>query len=279
MVSNRPPRGYYERQYPLFHQVEYEFGLSAEEATKDMTMIPFFWNDEAKLNPSQVIVNPRNPSWAISSESNCYKGSIVPEINVFIRANIPKAARVTDDLQFIDFEYMPINVAMLSGLEAEDDKSGTQVEDILTLVHETTDKQATPDWNGFDLFNATVFDADMPGLTGGQTIEGINFDKEVYFDALQWYTNGGMLKKETGRLTRVSLHKERPWYKSVSRFTAPNVKRINPYTFCGILFRVAQAGTKDQVVQASETTAIEHIHFTVDIKFPEWNPAFEQEAP
>ncbi len=278
LSSNRLPRGYFGVEYPRPHLDEYEFDLNAEDETKNTTILPIIISDEGLSAPSALKVNPKNSGFAIATGPNCIPDSIVPSMSILIKCSLTKGAIETDAIRVLNLNYMPIYTAFLNRLDADDIQTTTDVEGLLELTHETTDKQAYPLWSGVDLGNATLMNANVPGLTTDQTIESVAFDKSTFFDAMHYYTNKDMLKVVTGRMSTIQLKRDRPVSIYKRGYNMPICKFMNPYTFCGIMFHLPQVGEFEQFGIASETTNIGHVHVGMKFRYNEWNKDFNQAA-
>lgn len=279
-----PPRGYKAEEYPLPHLFNYSFDLSAEDLTKSATMCTILRTSEAALNADAVEVNPRNSAFAVDAGPLIFNGSIVPRINFRLQATMTKGSIVTDLLEHINFKWMPIYTAFLPSLQAEDEKTATQVEDIVELTASLTNKEVFPKFQA-NLTNAsnqplsTVTDAEVFGdyvLGGDAVLEAVAFVEKDFYDSLSFKTNAGMLGKVAGNFKTVRLTREKPYTYTSNNFTNPMVKRGNPFTYCGVLVFIPQASTGTQTFPIGDTTAISHIHFKLSIRYDEWNPNFDQ---
>ncbi len=267
-------------RYPLIHNFDFGFGLTAEDTNKASTIMPYMFQDNALIDYENVKTNPENADFATVAYANVMAGSFIPKITVGWKAFIPTA-----DTEIISmyFNTMKIAIAMLNRLDAFDKKTGEDIETILELQHEVTDEQTYPVFNNNKLFEGGGtydFHANQPGLTGTQQPEGVAFDKTKFFDAMHYYTNKEMLKNVTQRM-RTYLVSEPivPHGRSVitySRtFNTPSMCKFQqPYSFCGEMFHVPQVGSQGQLQLAAETTPIEHLTVKGFVRFNEYNPDF-----
>ncbi len=276
----RPPSGYYQDEYPLPHDIEVTFELNGEAESQNSTIVPIMIQDEALTTPETVMTNPRNSAFAESNDMNVYPGSIIPNIKISIDVYMTKHARETDLIQEMIFNWMPIYTSFKPTLEVEDDKTAVQVEDILEMTHEDTDKQAYPLWSGTDLDNATIVPSHVPGLTASQTLESVAFDSDLFWDAMHYYTNKGMLKKVTGAWRRIKLNKDKysHYHYFSNNFTQPMVKRANKYMSCNILYHLPQGGDIGQTFFPTEVSATSHLRVIQHVRYDEWNPRFDSSA-
>ncbi len=267
-------------QYPEIHNFEFGFGLSAEDANKASTIVPYIFQDNALVDYELVKTNPENADFAVKAYPNTMAGSYVPKINVswamFLKPDDTEISQLKVDT-------MMIHTAMLNRLDAFDKKTGNDIETILELTHETTDEQCYPLWNGTKLFESGGtydYHANVPGLTTNQQPEGVAFDKEMFFDAMHYYTNKEMLKTVTDNMRNHTIVEPIvPHGRSIVSFqrtmnTPSLCKFQHPYTQCSQLFSVPQVGSRSQYHLASETTAIEHLTIKGFVRFYEYNPDF-----
>ncbi len=289
MAFSRPPRGYTKQQHPLIHSWETQFPLDVEDALKSSTMITLFRAVEA-TGAEDVEVNPSNLAFAEDAGPAVFMGSIVPRISVQMTARIQKVGFEIDAIAKLMFKWMPIYTSFLNSLDAENvGTPASDIETILELEHDVTEKKVQPIYNGTKLLNnaitngplSTVSDVETfadYGYTTNQRMEGIAFDEKAFWDAKSYYTNKGMLNKVTGRFNNVYLDYHRKDYTySSNNFTNPIVKRGNPYTGCFILFHAPQADEVQQLCRdADVTTSVAHIWITLRVRFEEWNPDFDQ---
>lgn len=283
----RPPRGYRMEEYGLPHIFSYRGALSAESATQDATILTILRYSEACANPDTIEVNPRNANFARETGATCCPGSIVPRITMNLDLWLSKGAIETDKIQRLKVNWFPIYTAFLDSLDAADDKTTTDVEGILKLQHETTNRDVYP-LNVAKLLDAdnqplsTINDADEAlgdyGLTTTAVLESVAFVKETMYDARSYYTNQGMIRKVMGKMRTIALDRTHGYHYFSNNFTYPTVKRLNPYTFCGILISVPSSEDHDQLTFLGDTTVIPHVNFNMKIRFDEWNPNFDQSA-
>ncbi len=267
-------------QFPEIHNFEFGFGLSAEDANKASTIVPYMFQDNALVDYENVKTNPENADFAVVAYPNTMAGSYIPKVNISWVMYIPP---VDTEIVHLKVDTMMIHTAMLNRLDAFDKKTGDDIETILELTHETTDEQAYPLWNGTKLFESGGnydYHANVPGLTANQQPEGVAFDKEKFFDAMHYYTNKEMLKAVTSRMRNYTLSEPIvPHGRSIVSFNVtmntPSICKFqNPYTSFMQLFSVPQVGSRSQYHLAGETTAIEHLMVKGFVRFFEFNPDF-----
>ena len=266
-------------KYPLIHNYEFGFGLSAEAPTRAHTIIPYAMQDNAIVDYETIKTNPDNADFAVKANGNVARGSTIGKIFVdYMMYIFPSDTEIS----MIKVNTMDIHISMLNRLDAFDRKTGNDIETILELTHETTDEQTYPLWNGTKLFEGQgVYDlpTEVPGLTTDQQPEGVAFDKEMFYDALHYYTNKEMLRKVTGQmfswtLTDPLVNAKHAIAHVTKRMSNPICKFANEYMMCGELFSVPQVGSTDQYHLAAQTTAIEHVSVKGRVRFNEFNPDF-----
>ncbi len=282
-----PPKGYRAAEYPLPHNSGFSFSLCAENEAANSTIVPLIRNTEACLGAGDVEVNPRNANFVEDAGVSCFTGSIVPRLNLSYKISLSKGAIETDKLRQLVMYTMPIYTAFLDSLDASDEKSGDDIETILELEHDVTNKDTQPIYTGTKMLDTDPIGMSNVGytevfgdwgLTTNTSIEAVAFDTAKFYDAMQYYTNGAMLRKVVGPMKRLVISRDRPFLYHSANFTYPTVKRMNPYTFCGLLFHLPQVNTYDQFQFAGESTAIGHINVKGRIRYDEWNPVFDQAA-
>ncbi len=269
-------------QYPLHHDFPFTFGLDIDDlaATKNSTIVPYMFQDNAIVDYETIKVNPENEDFAVYTKGNTAAGSYIPKLMVSW-----KAWSSSLEIDVMNFKTMMIHTAMLDRLNAFDKKTGFDIETIIEMTHETTDEQAFPLYNTVKLYEGHhVQDqpAAHPGLTGTQQMEGVAFDMELYFDALHYYTNKEMLRNVTSRMRNHFINGDiakdrRTFEKVVNSYTNQMqslCKYQHPYTFCGELFTAPQAGSIWQYAKAGDVTAVEHLHVMGRVRFDEYNPDF-----
>ncbi len=266
-------------EFPLVHNFEFTFGLSLENTAKASTIVPHFFQDNALIDYETVKTNPQNADFAVDATPNVRKGSYIPRVNVQWTAFIPP----TDtEVSMLKFNTMRIATSMLDRLDAFDQKTGNDIETILELTHETTDEQAGALYNGTKLFEsqgARDLSTSVPFLTTDGQLEGVAFDKEMFFDALNHYSNKEMLRSVTDKMrTHTVVEPIVPHGRAIAMgnttLVASLCKYQNPYTYCGTLFHLPQADSLTQYHVSSETTAIEHLTVKGFVRFMEYNDEF-----
>ncbi len=268
-------------RFPRIHNFEFGFGLSADEATKNSTIVPYVFSDNAMVDLNSIKTNPQNSAFAVYASGNVHQESYIPNIRVNWVMYIPAS---DTELVHVMVDTMQIHTAMLNRLDAKDKKTGEDIESLLELQHETTDEQVYPLFANVKLYEGGgTFDyhADQPGLTTDQQPESVAFDKEPFFDAMHYYTNKQMLKQVTGGMRNHMLSEPIiPHGRSIitgGMNSVPSMcKSGNPYMGCFELFHVPLSGSRSQYHIASETsTAKEHVRVKGFVRFNEYNPDYD----
>ncbi len=277
-IQKFPPKGYLGNEYPLMHDMEFQFSLNAEDETKNSTLVPIMFQDSLAQTLATTYVNPKSASFEVSAQPNCSPESIVPQLQLSFKCSLTKGAIETDKIRSLSLNYMFINGAFLNRLDATDDKTGFDIETILELTHETDEEQVIPLWANVKLSDGSLVPTGVEGLTTTQVYESVAFDKELFFDAMQYYTNNHMLRTMAPSMKTILLKRDYPYTRSGTKPVAPICKFQNPYSFGFLLFHLPQVGSIDQYGLASETTNIPHVTVSGKIRFPEWNKGFFQES-
>ncbi len=284
----RPPRGYNQEEYPLPHYWEMQFGMGLTTSTKPITtIIPLLRHSELAINPSIIPVNPNYPTFAEDTGVTCQPGSIIPRINFTMNVKMSQPQYALDTIQNIMFWWQPIYMAYKRRYDAEDDESGLDVGELIEMEYETTNKSAQPIYNGTDVFSAgniplsTIDDANEDGvtdwgLTTDDKLEGITLDTTVLHEHLRNATNKEMIKQVLGKRHYVNIKPRKDYLYHSNNATNSTVKRMNPYTFCGIIIHVPINTSIEQNIRTISN--IEHLNFTIRSSFDEWNPNFMQVA-
>ncbi len=285
----RPPRGYRKMEHPLPHEFTYGASFDILDATKDATIVTAFRaSEDATVGIEAVPVNPSHASFAEEAGPTCAMGSIVPQLNFTFRASLSQALLLDNEFAKVQIQFLPIYTAFLSSLDAADTKTAFDIETILELQHETGAKDVFPLYvaatdltNGSNHPTSNVLDSGEAfgdwGLGTDLGLESVAFVPDEVYNCLQYYTNGGMLRKIIGRKQTFTLSRDRPAMYHSSNFTNPTVKRMNEYTYCGVLIwtsipNIHAFGKIGDFDAADKDT----VHWNCHFRFDEWNPDFDQ---
>lgn len=289
MAFRRPPKGYRKMEYPLPHNFEYHFNLDFLDLTRDATMVTLFRGSETTNAADTIVANPAHPSFLEDTGPTVIMGSIIPKVMVSIKMNLPQVVIADNEFGSLVVNVMPLYFAFKDTLEAiNSGPPETEVEEILEMQHAAVPKRTNPLWSGIDLSSnlnhplSTVTDTDVATtdwlLTTDAKLESVAFDDKVYYDSLQYYSNAGMVRKVTGRKQSFVLRRDRTAHMFSNNFTYPMVKRINSYTYCGILIWTTTPGTTGSYGESGDwnPTDLDLVHFNVQVRFDEWNADFDQ---
>ncbi len=261
--------------FPRIHNFKFAWGHSIE-GTMDFTIFPICHYDEGLGAPSAVKTNPFHASFAETSESNCFPNSRVNSIFAKLMLSLTKGAIETDKIHALRYCYMPIFSAF-DDMLAKDEGSGSEVQDVLQMTRETTDRQTYPLYDTAkmsQLFgSAGTLGANEPGLTTTQVIESVNFNLENFYDLMHYKTNAGKMKTVIGGLRWGTLTKNHSFATHNIHFRS-KAKRMNPYTFFGVLVGTPNVGTHDQYLLAADTTPIDHVRVALQGRYDEWHQEF-----
>ncbi len=283
-----PPRGYKAMEYPLPHDFTTSFNLSPETGTINSTIIPILRATETINDADGIEVNPSHANFAEETGTIIQPDSIVPRINIHMNAQMSHTMDELSNIRYIKFNWMPIYMAFQDMYTAIDNETDIEVEDILELIRTTSSKSATALYNNTKLLGATAMPMSTvnftevfgtAGLDTAATCEGVTYDEDSMWDALNHFSNAGMLSKAMGQWHSEILDVRRPWTFSSNNFTNPAVKRGNEFTYCGILFHVPLIATAKQFYDAADVeAAADSIKFRMQVRYDEWNQNFDQTA-
>lgn len=265
------------KQHPLPHDIYNATSWNIDTGGVDATIVPIIKGDDAKT-PGSVYSNPEHASFAEYSGSNCSPESRINSIDLRVRVSRTSYDSINTPMRF---GLMLLHSAFPEDLDAKDELSTLTVKEIIEMQKESSDRQAYPLYNGTKckekFTGSATLNTDEPGLTTNQIIEQVDFDPDVYYDAIKYYTNSGKLRSCTTGLrwfTFVNL----PSSSRVIRFRITrDVKRINPYTQLSLLMFFPQSGTKYQIPVSGETANTDHFHAEVRARYYEWNDMFHHE--
>ncbi len=242
------------------------------------TIYPLIMYDEGLGTPSDYEANPEHASFIEAAEPNCYPESRIDNVFAKVRFSLTKAALETDKLHMVRGAFMMIHTAFKEDLEANDELSGLDISEILELDKEATDRQAYPLWNDVDMpdvgpVNFALLPTNVPSLVTDQSIEGVAFSTDTYYDALSYFTNSGKLKAVASGLKWFTLTKDRP-YKEFKLFIHRKNKFMNPYSAMMCLIHFPKVDDKEQLHVVADTTNVNHVRVDMSYRYYEWNGQF-----
>ncbi len=265
--------------YPQPHRSNISFSFECDDETINSTIVPLIHYDEALGDPTALETNPRNAAFgAPAQQSNCFVDSRINNIFAELKFNLTSFA-ADDNIQALRFATMPIYMSFKENYTAIDELSSTEVQDVLNLQTEDTDRQGGPLFVAatdlLEKFSASAtLHTTAPFLDTDTGLEAVAFNPVAFYNALQFMTIGPLLAKSTGGLSWDTLTPNRPFIRK--RFhIVPKVKRMNEFTFAGILIHFPVLATADSLQAAGEITAAKAMaHVTCNIRFNEWNENF-----
>ncbi len=200
-----------EKEYPLPHNT-YSAILKNLEVSPDFTNWPILFQDEART-PGSYFTNPEHASFAEYASPNCSPDSEVTSIFTEIRFTLTKFATQTDGLTAVRICFLPI-MSAFEDLLAIDELTSVEVQDVLEMTSESTDRQAYALWSAVDFTvkysGSSTLGADVPGLTASQLQEDVEFDIDLWYDAINYYTIAGKLRSVTKGLRWITLTQQNP---------------------------------------------------------------------
>ena len=266
------------KSYPRPHSNQLKFELSLHDSGKNDAMIPLLMYDEGLGDPANYNAHPEHASFAEYQGVNCYPESRVNNMFVHISASMMKHCWDTDKVEEVVIGAMPIYTAFKEKLDAKDEVSTATVKSVLGLQYETTDRQAYPLWGGTKL-DGDILEVGtaMPGMTANTNMENVSFAFGTYLDATQYLTIGPQMRALTGggrfKWRRVKRRNAATW--TFRRRVKGRVKRLNEYTFCGVLIYLPQSNEHMQLCQDSDTSTGNHIQINSRYFYNEWNTDFD----
>lgn len=261
--------------WPQSHDLFYSFGLTADGATKNSTIVPLIVQDEGMGSPGAIETNPRHDDFAEVAHPQCFPNSMVDSISCRIQLGLSKGAIETDKMRKIRVVIIPYQFAFKEGLEAADETSSETVQTVLEMQKEATTTQSFPLYNGTDLpGDQRAMGSLQDGLTTDDKIEGVAFNLNTLYDMLAYGTIGGKLRASIGPIMYKTVAEGRITDLTLKIRQDSGAKYMNPYTFRGVLIHVPLSGTQWQYGMAADTTAITHVDVKLVCRYNEWNEHF-----
>jgi len=150
-------------QFPLIHEFDFGFGLSMEDETKNSTIVPYQFQDNALVDFENIKTNPQNADFATVAYPNTMAGSYIP----WCLINWKMFLTPTDtEVSMCSMQTMLIHTSMLDRLTPFDKKTTLTNANLLELQSETTDEQCFPLWANVKLFESQGtydYHANVPG--------------------------------------------------------------------------------------------------------------------
>ncbi len=264
--------------FPQPHTREISFMFELDDTTLDSTIVPILAYDEGLGTPSARETHPEHTSFAVVNEPNCFVNSRVDNIYAELRFALTSKA-LDENLPSVRVSFMPIHMAFKEAYTAIDELSSTEVQDVLELQTEDTDRQGGPLYVAAKdmptaFSNSSLVGTNVPFLDTTQSLEAVAFSDSNYYNSLQFRTIEGKLKQVQSGLKWLTLTKNRPFAK-IRIHMKSNVKRLNPFTFFGVLVNVPIFGKFQQPLDTNDiTVATDYVRCDFGYRYNEWNPDF-----
>ncbi len=268
-------------EYPRPHDWQYNFAIPMEQTASQpfATICPIITYDEGLGAMSAYESNPSNAAFVEAATDHCFPTSKVNRVFAELKVQMSKIMLETDKVHAVRFATAEIHTSFMDGELALDEVSTLDLNEILELQNEQTDRQTFPLYNATDLkdfkINAGLdMPAEQAGLDTDLEIEGVTFDIDDYYDCLHYYTNGNKLRNICTQLKWHTLTRQHP-ITTVFFNQQSNTKSLNPYTFLGGLIYVPTIAQIDQFGKPGDTTIDTcTLEFMFHGRFNEFNHEF-----
>ncbi len=262
------------------HHMENAFSIPLESAAvRNATILPLITQDEGLGAMSAYESNPANAAFVEANTAHCFPTSRVNNIFAQLEVSMSKVMLETDKKHIVKFQTATIHTSFMDGELALDEISTLDLNEILELQNEQTDRQTFPLFNLIDLHdykNNGFLDlsAEQLGLDTDLEIEAVVFNPNNYYDCLHYFTNGEKLRTICTPLQTHVLTRNNP-HKTIYFQQQSNTKYMNPYTFLGALIVVPKMGSKQQTGEIADTTVETSVlHFQSQVRYTEFNHEF-----
>ncbi len=279
-MPERIPRLMKQAWYPQPHVLSGGFSFEFDDATLDATIVPIAFYDEGLGTPSALETNPENAAFAVpADQANCFVNSSLNVVNAEFRFSL-NSSFLDDNLTHIRFATMPIHMAFINDYTAIDELSSLETQDILNMQTESSDRQGGPLYVAAKdlpekITNLANQGTNQAFLDTDVGIEAVAFDIGNYYNALQFLTIGPKLKKISSGLQWHIMSRNKPFIKYRLKIR-PNVKRMNPFTFFGLMIVAPASGTVQQphTITRDFVAATQYLDVDYDVRYNEWNQDF-----
>ncbi len=265
--------------YAQPHEIGCQFSFELDDETLNSTIVPIAFYDEGLGTPTALETHPENAAFAvIDNQANCFINSRVNLVLSELRFSLTSKA-LDENLPSIRMAFMPIHMAFIDDYTAIDELSTLEVQDVLEMQTESTDNQGGPLYvAATDLPEPTATSAVLatttPFLDTDTGLEAVAFLPSVYYSMMHFMTNSGKLKATQGGLKWFTLDANHPSRK-FNIFIRPKVKRMNKFTYFGVLIHVPIHSDRDQHVATGDiTAATQYVTCTSRSRYSEWNQDF-----
>lgn len=270
--------------YPLPHAKNVQFSFNLFDQTQYATTVPIAHYDEGRGSPSSINANPEHASFAEYASSNCFPESYIGKKgwNVNLRLRLSKHALETDKLHNVRVGVLVTAVSFLTDLTAKDEVSGLDIEDILELQHDTTNRETYPLYTGTDMAepytNAGNLHSDQAGLTTDSSIEEVDFTINNYYDILNYGKLAPKLKAVQSGLKWYNLKRMRPVI-NIPIHLKNKIKKMHEYAGLFVTVLCYPTDNPEQTVLSGEVTTATTGHVIGQLKYSynEWNERYNME--
>ncbi len=208
---------------------------------------------------------------------NCVTNSIIPKVAFNFSATMSEDMIEVSKARAIRFKWFPFYMSFNDYI-AEDDRTGLTIANLMETSGDTTQEEIFPLYDDTKLLNAWTMPTAQAGLTASQVMENVAWDESLFYDALKYYGNGRKLSAMLGPIRSVTVTRDRPYFYASNNFTAPRVKRMNSYSYCGVMFYVPKEGTNNQILELLTCTdSKSSLFFRGRTSFQEWNKSWLQD--
>ncbi len=265
--------------YAQPHQIRREVSFELDDATLDSTIMPIAFYDEGLGTPTALETHPENAAFAVvAHQANCFINSRINLVESVLRFSLSSKA-LDDNIPAVRCSFMPIHMAFIDDYTAIDELSTLEVQDILEMQTESTDNQGGPLYvaatdlpvgtSGISTYATTT-----PFLDTTASLEAVAFSSPGYYDMLHFMTNSGKLKATQSGQKWFFLTQERP-VREFKIMIRPKVKRMNKFTYFGVLVNVPNHLLTDQVLHTGDiTAATQYVYVNHRSRYSEWNQDF-----
>ncbi len=265
--------------YAQPHEMRNSFSFELDDETLNSTIYPIAFYDEGMGAPTSLETHPENAAFAVVlNQANCFINSRVNLVLARLRFHLTSKA-IDDNLPSIRLAFMPIHMAFIDDYTAIDELSALEVQDVLMMQTESTDNQGGPLYvAATDLpvpqANASLLATTTPFLDTTTSLEAVAFAPSNYYSMLHFMTNSGKLKATQSGLHWFELTPNRP-SRSFDIEIVPKVKRMNKFTYFGVMIHTPISTVGDSTVSAGDITAATHyVTCSVRARYSEWNQDF-----
>ncbi len=265
--------------YAQPHSLSYGVAFELDDSTIDSTILPLAFYDEGLGTPTALETHPENAAFAvIADQANCFINSRIDLVIADLRFMLTSKF-LDDNITAIRGAFMVIAMAFIDDYTAIDELSSLEIQDVLEMQTESTDNQGGPLYvAAADMAEVSASRAHLatttPFLDTDTGLEGVAFGASTYYDMLSFMTNSGKLKAVQSGLKWFILD-DMHRVKTFKIHIKPKVKRMNKFTYFGVLVHFPLAGTNDQIPALGEiTVATQYVACHMRARYSEWNQDF-----